>query len=43
MIGNDMKLDTGIGTCGKKRPERAGGRGPADLAVDGLTVGGTAA
>jgi TldD protein len=26
MIGNDMKLDTGVGTCGKEGPERAGGR-----------------
>ena len=30
MIGNDMALDPGIGTCGKKRPGCAGGCWAAD-------------
>ena len=42
MIGNDMKLDTRRGHLRQGRPERAGRRGPADLRIDGLTVGGTA-
>jgi hypothetical protein len=29
MIGNDMRLDSGVGTCGKEGPERPCGRGPA--------------
>ena len=30
MIGNDMALDPGIGTCGQGRPRRAGGSRPAN-------------
>jgi len=29
MIGNDLTLDSGVGTCGKEGAERAGGRGSA--------------
>ena len=32
MIGNDLALDPGIGTCGKAGPGRAGRRRPADAA-----------
>jgi TldD protein len=43
MIGNDMKLDTGIGTCGKEGQGVPVGVGQPSLLVDNLTVGGTAA
>jgi TldD protein len=43
MIGNDMKLDTGIGTCGKNGQSVPVGVGQPTLRLDGLTVGGTAA
>ncbi len=43
MIGNDMKLDTGIGTCGKNGQSVPVGVGQPTLRMDGLTVGGTAA
>ncbi len=43
MIGNDMKLDTGIGTCGKSGQSVPVGVGQPTLRIDGLTVGGTAA
>ena len=43
MIGNDMKLDTGIGTCGKNGQSVPVGVGLPTLRLDGLTVGGTAA
>jgi TldD protein len=42
MIGNDMKLDDGIGTCGKDGQSVPVGNGQATLRIDGLTVGGTA-
>jgi TldD protein len=42
MIGNDMKLDTGIGTCGKNGQSVPVGVGQPTLRLDGLTVGGTA-
>ena len=42
MIGNDMKLDTGIGTCGKNGQSVPVGVGQPTLRIDGLTVGGTA-
>ena len=42
MIGNDMKLDEGIGTCGKDGQGVPVGVGQPTLRIDGLTVGGTA-
>jgi TldD protein len=43
MIGNDMKLDSGVGTCGKNGQSVPVGVGQPTLRIDGLTVGGTAA
>jgi TldD protein len=42
MIGNDLKLDTGIGTCGKEGQSVPVGVGQPTLKIEGLTVGGTA-
>jgi TldD protein len=42
MIGNDMKLDSGVGTCGKEGQSVPVGVGQPTLRLDGLTVGGTA-
>ena len=41
MIGNDMKLDSGVGTCGKEGQSVPVGVGQPTLRIDGLTVGGT--
>jgi TldD protein len=37
-----MKMDTGVGTCGKEGQSVPGGVGQPTLKIDGLTVGGTA-
>ena len=41
MIGDDMELDPGIGTCGKNGQGVPVGVGQPTLKIDGLTVGGT--
>ena len=42
MIGNDLKLDTGIGVCGKEGQSVPVGVGQPTLKIDELTIGGTA-
>jgi len=42
MIGHDMALDPGVGTCGKEGQSVPVGVGQPTLRIDGLTVGGTA-
>jgi len=42
MIGNDMQLDPGVGTCGKDGQGVPCGVGQPTIRIDGLTVGGTA-
>ncbi len=41
MIGNDMKLDQGIGICGKDGQSVPVGVGQPTMRIEGLTVGGT--
>ncbi len=42
MIGNDMRLDSGVGVCGKDGQSVPVGVGQPTLRIDGVTVGGTA-
>ena len=42
MIGNDMRLDSGVGVCGKEGQSVPVGVGQPTLRLDGITVGGTA-
>jgi TldD protein len=42
MVGNDLEMDTGVGTCGKEGQSVPVGVGQPTLKIDELTVGGTA-
>jgi TldD protein len=41
MVGNDLKLDEGVGTCGKDGQAVPVGVGIPTIKIDRLTVGGT--
>ncbi len=43
MIGNDLELDPGVGTCGKEGQSVPVGVGQPTMLIDELTVGGTSA
>ena len=42
LIGNDRRLDSGVGVCGKEGQSVPVGVGQPTLRIEGLTVGGTA-
>jgi TldD protein len=42
MVGNDLQLDPGIGTCGKNGQGVPVGVGQPSLRIDQLVIGGTA-
>ncbi|MEM7764966.1 MAG: metalloprotease TldD [Pseudomonadota bacterium] len=42
MVGDDMRLDTGVGVCGKEGQSVPVGVGQPTLKIDNITVGGTA-
>jgi TldD protein len=42
MVGSNLKLDSGVGTCGKEGQSVPVGVGQPTLKIDQVTVGGTA-
>ena len=42
MVGSDLKLDSGVGTCGKEGQRVPVGVGQPTIFIEGLTIGGTA-